>query len=201
MGRSNYEKKYDAIFRRKRKRRENCAKTELESPSNDQFQQQIIQNDVKKNSEARYSTPGIYMGIGLVTALMTLHWCWWQYIIDVDQSSTWAHSSSLMLLAYFYRFIISSLTLVYPWFTFEITWSKKSKMKIKNQITMESKMESFQRLNSVMWILHHLIEQRKVLIPTACTMEAIDINNNSKLPKVRKNKNFVFWNILKIIKL
>ena len=69
---SNYEKKYDAIFRRKRKRRENCAKTELESPSNDQFQQQIIQNDVKKNSEARYSTPGTFTGgMGLVTDLMT----------------------------------------------------------------------------------------------------------------------------------
>ena len=62
-------KKYDAIkknFRRKRKRRENCAKTELESPSNDpQFQQQIIQNDVKKNTEARYNTPGTYRGFQL----------------------------------------------------------------------------------------------------------------------------------------
>ena len=57
-------------------------------------------------------------------------------------------------------------------------------MKIKNQITMESKMESFQRLNSDMWILHHLIEPKIVLIPTACIMEAIDISNNSKLHKV-----------------
>ena len=57
-------------------------------------------------------------------------------------------------------------------------------MKIKNQITMELKMESFPKLNSVMSIQHHLIEQRRVLIPIACTMEAIDINNNSKLPKV-----------------
>lgn len=55
-------------------------------------------------------------------------------------------------------------------------------MKIKNQITMELKMESFQKLNSV--FQHHLIEQKRVLIPIACTMEAIDINNNSKLPKV-----------------
>ena len=50
---------------------------------------------------------------------------------------------------------------------------------------MELKMELFQKLNSVMLILHHLIEQKIVLIPIACTMEAIDINNNSKLPKVK----------------
>ena len=60
-------------------------------------------------------------------------------------------------------------------------------MLIKNQITMELKMESFQKLNSVMLILHHLIEQKIVLIPIACTMEAIDINNNSKLPKVKSH--------------
>ena len=82
-------------------------------------------------------------------------------------------------------------------------------MKIKNQITMELKMESFQKLNSVMSIQHHLIEQKRVLIPIACTMEAIDINNNSKLPKVwileslklfcKKSKIFEFGNIFETI--
>ena len=56
---------------------------------------------------------------------------------------------------------------------------------------MELKMELFQKLNSVMLILHHLIEQKIVLIPIACTMEAIDINNNSKLPKVKISLSLV----------
>ena len=74
---------------------------------------------------------------------------------------------------------------------------------------MELKMESFQKLNSVMSIQHHLIEQKRVLIPIACTMEAIDINNNSKLPKVwilefwklfsQKSKFFEFGNIFETI--
>ena len=50
---------------------------------------------------------------------------------------------------------------------------------------MELKMESFQKLSWVMLILHHLIEQKIVPIPIACTMETIDINNSSKLPKVK----------------